>query len=76
MINHYALTPKSAGEIRHFSLARQLAARGHDVTIITSSFNHCSRKEEHLIPGEKWKQEILDVVRFLWIKTAGYTNNI
>jgi glycosyltransferase involved in cell wall biosynthesis len=76
MINHYALSPKSAGGIRHFSLARQLVARGHDVTIIASSFNHWSRKEEHLIPGEKYKQEIIDGVKFLWIKTAGYTNNI
>lgn len=76
IFNHYAVGPGSSGGTRHFDLAKQLVKRGHKVTIFASSFNHQTLQEEHF-EGEKskYKEEIHDGVRFVWIKTSAYNKN-
>ncbi|MBQ5152947.1 glycosyltransferase family 4 protein [Macrococcoides caseolyticum] len=76
IVNHYATTPYLNGGTRHYDFAKELVSRGHDVTIIASSFNHLS-KTDHIIyeKNEFYRVELIDGVRLIWLKTAKYNNN-
>ena len=74
MVNHYALPPSQAGGTRHYSLAKGLIARGHDVIIVASGFDHDSRKGR-LDPDEPFRREVLEGVPFLWLNTPPYRGN-
>ena len=75
LLNHYALPPDRAGGIRHYEFGRVLAEWGHDVTIFASSFNHWSRTEERLAPGERLRVQVIEGVRFVWVRTTPYQGN-
>lgn len=75
IVNQYASTPQHSFGTRHYSLARQLSLRGHDVTIVASSFCHASRKQTRLSGKTTSKKETLDGVEYLWLKTPGYSRN-
>ncbi|MBE3576264.1 MAG: glycosyltransferase family 4 protein [Limnochordales bacterium] len=75
IINHYAVPPNCPGGTRHYSLAKYLVQRGHNVTIVASSFNHTTRREVHLNPGECYKLDTVGGVRFLWLRTPPYAGN-
>jgi glycosyltransferase involved in cell wall biosynthesis len=74
MVNHYALPPSQAGGTRHYSLAKGLIRRGHEVVIVASSFDHDSRTDR-LGRDEAFRLETLDGVPFLWLKTPAYHSN-
>ncbi|NPA77117.1 MAG: glycosyltransferase family 4 protein [Candidatus Diapherotrites archaeon] len=75
LVNHYAISPQQAGGTRHYTLARELVQRGHQVTIIASSFDHTTRREAHLHDGSPSRLEAIDGVRFMWLRTPPYTGN-
>ncbi len=75
LVNHYALPPQRSGGTRHYSLARGLIRRGHDVTLIASSVDYMRSQESHLAPGEPARLEIQDEVPFLWLRTPPYQGN-
>ena len=75
LVNHYAITPQQAGGTRHYFLARELVGRGHQVTIIASSFDHATRQEIHLRDGASSRLEVVDGVRFFWLRTPPYSGN-
>jgi glycosyltransferase involved in cell wall biosynthesis len=75
ILNHYASPPDRPAGTRHYDFGRVLAAQGHDITIFASSFSHFSRREERLKPGERTRAEIIDGVRFVWIRTTPYSGN-
>ncbi|MDG5467681.1 glycosyltransferase family 4 protein [Deltaproteobacteria bacterium IMCC39524] len=75
-INHYALSPESAGGTRHYDQAVQLAALGHEVTIIASSFNHWTKRDEHCREGESFRFSKHGDVSFLWLKTPAYRGSV
>jgi glycosyltransferase involved in cell wall biosynthesis len=75
LVNQYAIPPQQAGPMRHFTLARELVQLGHDVTVIASSFDHVTRQETRLQPREKQRLELIDGVRFLWLRTPPYPGN-
>ena len=75
LINQYAIPPKQAGITRHYMLARELQAQGHHVTIIASSFDHLTRQETRLKPGEAFLHQIMEGVPFLWLRTPPYPGN-
>lgn len=75
IFNHYAITPDTPGGTRHFDLARELVRRGYQVTIFASSFQHACHREMKLAPGERWKVEDVDGIKFVWIKTFPYQRN-
>src|SRR6266704_847562 len=75
ILNHYASPPDRPAGTRHYEFGRLLAGWGHDVTIFASSFSHFSRAEERLAPGERMRAEVIDGVRFAWIRTTPYTRN-
>jgi glycosyltransferase involved in cell wall biosynthesis len=75
ILNHYALPPDRAGGTRHYEFGRLLAGWGHDVTIFASSFSHFSRTEERLAAGERLRVQVIDGVRFIWVRTTPYYRN-
>lgn len=74
ILNHYAGTASSPST-RHYDLARQLVQRGHTVTIFAAGFHYQKFVEERLEPGQAWRQEFHDGVRFVWIRTFPYRGN-
>jgi glycosyltransferase involved in cell wall biosynthesis len=75
VVNHYVGTPVDGIGDRHYMFAKELIKRGHDVTIISSSFDHGTRTETHLNEGEKWKRQVEEGVPFVWVRTPPYTGN-
>lgn len=74
IMNHYAITPNMGGITRHFDFAEELARRGHDVTVFASSFDHKLRVET-LKDGEKYREECVSGVKFIWTRTTPYKKN-
>jgi glycosyltransferase involved in cell wall biosynthesis len=75
IVNHYAIPPMRAGGTRHYSLACALVKRGHQVTIIASSFEHYTHQETRLAPGDLYKVEVIDGITFVWLRTPSYSGN-
>lgn len=75
LVNQYAIPPGQAGPTRHYSFARELILRGHEATVIASSFDHVCRREAHLHDHEWYRYEVIDEVPFLWLKTPSYREN-
>ncbi|NPV90652.1 MAG: glycosyltransferase family 4 protein [Firmicutes bacterium] len=74
IINPYALPPSEPGGTRHYSLARELRGRGHEVLIIASNFNYNTRREINPGLAENTTVEI-DSVPFTWVPVPGYHGN-
>ncbi|MFN0198406.1 MAG: glycosyltransferase family 4 protein [Planctomycetaceae bacterium] len=75
IVNHYAYAPNHFAGTRHYSLARHLIRRGHDVTVISTSFFHKACRETRLTKGESYKREVIDGVPFHWMRTPPYQGN-
>jgi len=75
IFNHYAHPPDLPGGTRHYDLGRELVQRGHSVTIFATSFHHYLHREMRLKPGEWWKIEDVDGVKFVWVRTPPYQRN-
>jgi glycosyltransferase involved in cell wall biosynthesis len=75
IVNHYAAPPSRAGGTRHYSLLRELIRRGHSGTIFASSFDHITRREVSLEPGERCRVAVEAGVPFVWVRTPGYSGN-
>jgi len=75
IFNHYAHGPDLPGGTRHFDLSRELVRRGHKVTIFATSFHHYLHREVRLDPGERWKVEDVDGMKFVWLRTPPYQRN-
>ncbi len=73
-LNHYADTPDRQAT-RSYDLGKQLVERGHRVTIFAAGFSHYSFREERIRPGETWREEDCNGVRFVWLKTFPYRAN-
>jgi glycosyltransferase involved in cell wall biosynthesis len=74
ILNHYATDPSSVGGTRHHELATRLIARGWDVTIVASSVNHFTGRDR-CSGHEKARIEMIDGVRFVWVRTTPYKGN-
>jgi glycosyltransferase involved in cell wall biosynthesis len=75
VVDHYATPPDSPGISRHYDFARQLIAQGHHVTIFASSFNHRTKREERLAPGQKHVEGMVGSVPFVWLRTYPYARS-
>lgn len=73
-INPYDQTPEQQST-RTYEFANELVKRGHKVTVFSSGFSHYKFVEEKLKPSEKWKIEIFDGIRYVWLKTFPYRGN-
>ena len=75
IFNQYAITPDLPGGTRHYDLGRELVKRGHQVVIFATSFHHYLHRETRLQPGERWKVEDVDGLKFVWLRTPSYQRN-
>ncbi len=73
IVNHYALPPgATGGPSRHLGLARALSARGHDVTVVASAFDHYTRRPHRELRGRPTLVEPIEGIRYVWIATPPY----
>ena len=75
IVNQNSMSPDQTGSNRHFSLARELIQRGHEVTIIATSFNHRTHRETRLAKKQLWNTQTIDKVVFLWLRSPAYKGN-
>ncbi|MBS4206758.1 glycosyltransferase family 4 protein [Bacillus sp. FJAT-50079] len=73
LINHYAGSNIHGMEYRPYYLAKEWVKQGHQVTIIGASHSHIRTVQPTL--KEKWTEEMLDGIRYIWIKTPKYEGN-
>ena len=59
---------------RTYDFAKELVRRGHQVTFFTNSYCHWAHVDI-LNPGEKWRIEMIDGIRVIWLKTTPYEGN-
>ncbi|MFA5400923.1 MAG: glycosyltransferase family 4 protein [Dehalococcoidia bacterium] len=70
MLNHYATPPDTPGSTRNYDFARELVKLGHRVSILASSFNHRTMREERNIGKQGYYAEKVNGVDFIWLKTS------
>jgi glycosyltransferase involved in cell wall biosynthesis len=75
VLNHYASPPDRPAGTRHYDFGRVLRGQGHEVTIFASSFSHHSLREERLDGRQRVRSEIVDGIRFVWVRTTPYHRN-
>jgi glycosyltransferase involved in cell wall biosynthesis len=73
LINHYVGSNIHGMEYRPYYLAKEWVKNGHDVTMIGASFSHIRTVQPEM--NEEWKEEFLDGIRYIWIKTPAYEGN-
>ncbi len=73
LINHYAGSTKYGMEFRPFYLGKKWIEKGHNVTILAASFSHLRKKQP--IVNKNFTTEIIDGIKYVWIKTPEYQGN-
>ena len=73
-LHHYAEPPYGQWTATH-ELAKHLVKRGHQVTIIASSFNHYTLKNASMRLGQMYATEYYNGVQFISVKTFPYQRN-
>lgn len=75
VVNQYALAPDGTGGTRHYSFAKSMNSRGHNVTIVASDVNYVTKKSTRLKGREQTKLEKLQGVQFLWLRSREHQTN-
>ncbi len=73
LVNHYAGSPEMGMEYRPYYLSREWIKMGHNVNIIAADFSHLRKKNVKIKP--RFKEEKIDGINYVWIKTPEYTGN-
>lgn len=73
LINHYAGSIYHGMEFRPYYMAREWVKMGHEIVIVASSFSHLRQKNP--IISDDTQEEIIDGIRYIWIKTPEYHGN-
>ena len=72
-IEHYAGSPEMGMEFRPYYLASEWVKMGHHVWIIAADYSHLRR--ENPVVEEDFKEQELDGITYVWIKTGTYEGN-
>lgn len=72
-VNHYAGSPRHGMEYRPHYMARHWVRMGHEVTIVAASVSHVRYKAPEMTADIT--EEMIDGVRYLWLKTPPYEGN-
>ena len=75
VVNHYANSPDEPGDARHWSHARELIRRGHQVTVISSSFHHLKHEQMKSVSRGRTVHQEVEGVPFVWMPTIGYKSD-
>lgn len=73
LINHYAGSTYHGMEFRAYYMSRELVRMGHEVVIVAASFSHLRQKNPDVY--DDIQEEIIDGIRYIWIKTSKYAGN-
>ena len=73
LINHYAGSVYHGMEFRPYYLSREWVKMGHEVTIVAASFSHL--KQKNIDMDSSVKEEFIDGIRYIWLKTPSYQGN-
>ncbi|MPM02220.1 hypothetical protein SDC9_48465 [bioreactor metagenome] len=73
LINHYAGSPAMGMEYRPYYLAQEWIKAGHNVTIVAATFAHVRTIQPKT--DEKFQEEVIDGITYLWVKTPEYHGN-
>ena len=63
-LSQYASTPDQQFTAQ-YDLAKRLVQKSHRVTIFAAGFSHYKFQEIRLKPGEKWRAEECEGIRFI-----------
>jgi glycosyltransferase involved in cell wall biosynthesis len=74
LINHYAGSPSHGMEYRAYYLAREWVRLGHNVQIVASAYSHL-RFRQPQITGHDSFDEIIEGIKYTWLKTPAYHGN-
>ena len=72
LVNHYANAPYEPGDARHWSHARELMRRGHQVTVISSSYHHLKHEQMKSVRRGSTVFQMVEGVPFVWMPTIAY----
>ena len=75
LIYHYTNPPHEPGDARHYSQARELIRRGHEVRIVACNFDHLQHKHLPMTAGRVWEHNVFADVPFTWITAHSYRTN-
>jgi glycosyltransferase involved in cell wall biosynthesis len=75
IINQYAIPPVEAGITRHYSLAKELIVRGHQVHILAANFNHQTKAPIVKNSPERIFSQVYDEVPFIFVNVPEYQGN-
>lgn len=68
-VHQYFLDHNQPGGTRHFEMAKYLALRGHEVTVITSNINHKTNEEILDLEGKRFKEEINNGIKVIRVRS-------
>lgn len=75
IINQYAITPDLPGGTRHYDFGCELVKKGYQVRIFACDVNLALRCHTKLKGNEMWREEEVNGVRFVWVRSATYQRN-
>lgn len=73
LINHYAGSPDMGMEFRPYYFAREWIKAGHNVSILAADNSHLRKRK--VIIEKSFKEELVDGIKYIWIKTPEYNGN-
>ena len=74
LINHYAGSNRHGMEYRPYFMAKRWVQAGHQVTIVAASFSHLRGLNPDM-QGKGTMEEMIDGVRYFWIRCPEYKGN-
>lgn len=75
IINQHAHTPERGTGIRHYAISKYLVRDGYEVCVFSSNQLHSSAQNSIEVGKEGYKEELVDGVRFIYVKTHAYKKN-
>lgn len=73
-ISQYAGSPELGMVTRNYNWASELTRMGHDCEIIAASYSHYRNRHPQM-NGQSLKSEIIDGIKYQWVKTPVYDGN-
>ena len=73
-VNHYAQSPGGTGGTRHFQLSQSLPFYGWSACILAAS-TELNTARQRLMPGERYRLDVVEGVPFLWLFAPAYKGN-
>lgn len=74
IINEYSGSPEYGMNYRHYYLAKEFIALGHNVSIVSASYSHFFKKFPNM-ENKTYQHEKIDGIDYLWIKVNKYSSS-